>query len=144
MISGFRREITEKCALPGCYVFFTSWPPKIGPTGPETSVRNYQMTLKSAVLAKYLFFIHTVVFQVTAPCILAHSFLLSSIPFHAFSYIIHLFDCTNQIPTTQEHYQNRTRGLSTEFTPYIPQVLFEPCWTDTVTTLMFFWPCIIV
>lgn len=63
-----------------------------------------------------------------APCILAHSLLLWSIPFPAFSYITsrHIFDCTNQFPTTQpatthEHCQNKTRGLTKEFTPYGPK-----------------------
>jgi len=47
-ISGFRREVGEKCALLGYYFFFTSWPLKMGPKGcPETSVRNYHYSLRN-------------------------------------------------------------------------------------------------
>jgi len=69
VISGFRREVDENCALLGYYatrsgnyvpkfpdnlfvtssrVFLESWPPKMGPIGcPETSVRNYHYSLRN-------------------------------------------------------------------------------------------------
>ena len=58
-------------------------------------------------------------------CILPHSFLLWSIQFRAFSYIRHLLDCTNQIPTTQEHYQNRTRVFLRNLHPTDPSTIWS-------------------
>jgi hypothetical protein len=44
MISGFRREVDENCALPGYYASSSG---NLLPTYPETSVINYNYLLRN-------------------------------------------------------------------------------------------------
>jgi hypothetical protein len=65
VISGFRRDVNEICALLGCYAascgnclpkFRDSWPLKMGPIRcPETSVNNYHTTLRNITEERWSF-----------------------------------------------------------------------------------------